>query len=53
MKPLTIIVNNPRVRRIAGSERIITIGFTIVLIMEKINPAIRNIHTFVIRTLSL
>jgi hypothetical protein len=42
MKPFTITVKRPSVRRIAGSDRIMTIGLRIALTIEKISPAIKN-----------
>jgi hypothetical protein len=45
MKPLTMIVNNPSVNNIAGSDNMITMGLRMLLTSEKINPAERKTHT--------
>jgi hypothetical protein len=52
IRPLTMIVNNPSVSRIAGRDKMITIGLRILLITEKIRPAIRNTHTLFVNIAS-
>jgi hypothetical protein len=37
-----MMINSPSVKRIAGKERMMTTGFRILLITEKINPASRK-----------
>jgi hypothetical protein len=53
MSPFTITVNRPSVSKIAGSDRIITIGRRMVFIIENISPANKNAQTFVARSTSL
>lgn len=53
MKPLTIKVKRPSVRRIAGSEKITITGLRILLTMEKINPASRKLPMPAVTSASL
>ena len=43
MMPLTTSVNKPSVSKIAGSDKMTTIGFKIELTIEKIKPARTNV----------
>ena len=43
MIPLTTSVNKPSVSRIAGSDKMTTIGFKIELMIEKMRPAMTNV----------
>ena len=42
INPLTMIINRPRVNKIAGSDNIITNGFRTLFIIENTSPAKRK-----------
>ena len=44
MRPLIINVNRPRVNRIAGNDKMMMIGLSILLMTENIKPANKNVN---------